>query len=155
MKEEVKMGRELVCGLDLGTTSVKAVIFDLKGKLITESEQMITSNYPQSGWVEQDPKEIERSSVLAIKEAMQKGKVAQHELLTVGISAAMHSIICVDQEGEPLSSMIIWSDGRSSEQAEKLIQTAGMEIYARTGTPIHPMTPLLKLIWMKETDDEA
>src|SRR5699024_3492385 len=82
-------------------------------------------------------------------------KIAQHELLTVGISAAMHSIICVDQEGEPLSEMIIWSDGRSSEQAEKLIQTASMEIYARTGTPIHPMTPLLKLIWMKETNDEA
>jgi len=155
MKEEITMGRELVCGLDLGTTSVKAVIFDLKGKLITESEQMITSHYPHSGWVEQDPKEIERSSVLAMKGAIQRGNVAQDELLTVGISAAMHSIICVDHQGEPLSEVIIWSDGRSSEQAERLMQTEGMDIYARTGTPIHPMSPLLKLVWMKETNDKA
>ena len=54
------MARELVMALDIGTTSAKAVIFELNGKLVAEAERMITSYYPQSGWVEQDPVEIEQ-----------------------------------------------------------------------------------------------
>ncbi|UJL46962.1 gluconokinase [Virgibacillus sp. NKC19-16] len=146
------MGRELVAGLDLGTTSVKAVLFDLRGKLIAESEKMNTTYYPQAGWVEQEPMEIERSTALAMKEVIEKASVEDDELLTVGISCAMHSIICVDDSFEPLSNMLIWSDGRSSAQAQELMQSNGMDIYGRTGTPIHPMSPLLKLRWMKENN---
>ncbi|GAB3045746.1 gluconokinase [Virgibacillus ainsalahensis] len=149
------MVRELVMGLDLGTTSVKAVLFDLRGKLIAEAEQMITTNYPHPGWVEQDPKKIECSSVLAMKEVIETADVNHEELLTIGISSAMHSLICTDDSGNPISGMLIWSDGRSSELAEKLLHTKGMDIYSRTGTPIHPMSPLNKLLWMKETDFEA
>ncbi|MBY7142289.1 gluconokinase [Virgibacillus sp. NKC19-3] len=146
------MGRELVAGLDLGTTSVKAVLFDLRGRLIAESEKMNTTYYPHAEWAEQDPWEIERSSVLAMKEVITKAGVQKDELRAVGISGAMHSIICVDDNADPLSNMLIWSDGRSSCQAEELMQSTGMDIYKKTGTPIHPMSPLLKLRWMKEND---
>ncbi|WP_085993634.1 gluconokinase [Oceanobacillus senegalensis] len=149
------MSRELVVGLDIGTTSVKAVVFNLDGKLIAEAEEMITTNYPKSDWAEQDPKEVERSTVLAMKSVINQANIGTDELLTIGISAAMHSLICVDDKMEPLSQMIIWSDKRSSYIAEELIRTNGNEIYAKTGTPIHPMTPLLKLMWMKENHFEA
>ncbi|MEH7142324.1 gluconokinase, partial [Priestia megaterium] len=146
------MLRELVIGLDIGTTSVKAVIFNLKGKLIGEAEKLITFHYPQSGWVEQDPYEIERSAILAIKAVIEKADVKKNELLGIGVSCAMHSLICVDEGGGPLSNALIWADGRSSEQAEKLMQTEGINIYLKTGVPIHPMTPLAKLLWMKEVE---
>lgn len=144
------MSRELVIGLDIGTTSVKAVVFDLKGKLIAESEELITTDYPKPDWAEQDPRIVEESSVQAMKQVIMKANALPEELLTVGISAAMHSLICVDEKMEPLSKMLIWSDKRSSHIADRLIETNGNEIYAKTGTPIHPMTPLLKLMWMKE-----
>src|SRR5690625_5829371 len=64
----------------------------------------------------------------------------------------MHSLICVDQDFNPLSNVIIWADGRSSQQAKELKQGNGAEIYKRTGLPNHPMSPLSNLIWMKETD---
>jgi len=89
-----------------------------------------------------------------MKEVIDKAEAAKDELLTVGISCAMHSIICMDENKEPLSQMIIWSDNRSSEQADKLLQAEGLDIFSRTGTPIHPMSPLLKLMWMKETNYE-
>ncbi|PAV30617.1 gluconate kinase [Virgibacillus profundi] len=149
------MGKELVIGLDIGTTSVKAVIFYLKGALIAEAEALINTYYPHPEWAEQNPVEIERSSVLAMKEVILKAKVQKDEILTVGISCGMHSLICVDENSDPLSQMIIWSDGRSSAQAEKLSQSTGKEIYLKTGTPIHPMSPLIKLMWMKETNNEA
>ena len=154
-KEEVPMAKELVAGLDIGTTSVKAIIFDLKGTMIAEAEKMITTYYPYPGWAEQNPIEIERSSVFAMKEAIARANVQKDELLTVGISCAMHSLICADKNGDPLSQMMIWSDGRSSKQADKLLHSKGKEIYLKTGTPIHPMSPLIKLMWMKETENGA
>ncbi|WML27968.1 gluconokinase [Neobacillus sp. OS1-33] len=148
------MSREVVIGLDIGTTSVKACVFDLKGNLIAEAERMNTFNYPQQGWVEQDPIEIEQSAVQAIKEAIHKSGIEKHDLISIGFSAAMHSLICVDETGSPISPALIWADGRSYPQAESVIETMGNEVYSETGTPVHPMTPFVKLLWMKETKYE-
>ncbi|WP_066251704.1 gluconokinase [Neobacillus drentensis] len=148
------MSREVVIGLDIGTTSVKACVFDLHGKLIAEAERMNTFNYPQQGWVEQDPIEIEQSAVQAIKEAIQKAGIEKNDLISIGFSAAMHSLICVDETGSPISPALIWADGRSYPQSESVIETMGNEVYSETGTPVHPMTPFVKLLWMKETDYE-
>ena len=115
---------------------------------------MITSHYPHPGWVEQDPVEIERSSVGAIRDVMDKANIKQEELLTLGISCAMHSLICVDETISLLSQALIWADGRSNQQAKELKQTKGNNIYAKTGLPNHPMSPLSKLLWMKETNFE-
>ncbi len=63
----------------------------------------------------------------------------------------MHSLLAVDAAGKPLTHLITWADLRSSKQAEALKQSdAGKRIYQRTGTPIHPMSPLCKLLWMKD-----
>ncbi|NHC39987.1 gluconokinase [Bacillus sp. MM2020_1] len=148
------MSREVVIGLDIGTTSVKACVFDLHGKLIAEAERMNTFNYPQQGWVEQDPIEIEQSAVQAIKEAIQKAGIEKNDLISIGFSAAMHSLICVDETGSSISPALIWADGRSYPQAESVIETIGNEVYSETGTPVHPMTPFVKLLWMKETKYE-
>ncbi|KMY49927.1 gluconokinase [Peribacillus loiseleuriae] len=146
------MSREFVIGLDIGTTSVKACVFNLNGNLVAEAERMNTFYYPQQGWVEQDAVEIERSAVCAIREAIEKANIKKNELITLGFSAAMHSLICVDINGKPLSPALIWADGRGAALSEKVMETQGDEIYSKTGTPIHPMTPFIKLLWMKETE---
>ncbi|THE11685.1 gluconate kinase [Bacillus timonensis] len=146
------MSHEYVIGLDLGTTSAKAVIFTLNGKVVAEAEDLVTSYYPKQGWVEQDPDEIERSAVKAINMAIQQAKVNKEDIISLGISAAMHSIICMADNGEALSQALIWADGRSTKQANELMESDGLEIFSRTGMPIHPMSPLAKLIWMKEID---
>lgn len=149
------MSKNLVLALDIGTTSAKAVIFEKNGKLVVEAERMITSHYPEQEWVEQDPIEIELASRGAIQDAMKKGNLAPEDLSAMGFSAAMHSLICVDENYNPLSNAIIWADGRSLKQARELRATiAGDEIYANTGLPNHPMSPLSKLLWMKETNFE-
>ncbi|MBO0961599.1 gluconokinase [Neobacillus sp. MM2021_6] len=146
------MPREFVIGLDVGTTSVKACVFNLHGKLMADVEKVITSNYPQQGWVEQNPDEIEQSAILAIREVIEKAAIEKNELVSLGFSAAMHSLICINGEGKPISPALIWADGRSYKQADEVINTIGNKVYAKTGTPIHPMTPFVKLLWMKEND---
>ncbi|MDQ0198025.1 gluconokinase [Neobacillus ginsengisoli] len=148
------MAREFVLGIDIGTTSVKACVFNLKGNSISESEELISSYYPQPGWVEQNPDDIERAAVQAVRVTVEKAGIENNEIITLGFSSAMHSLICINEDGMPLSPAIIWADGRSNPQAEKIMETHGHRIYSKTGTPIHPMSPFLKLLWMKETQYE-
>src|SRR5690625_2800333 len=108
------MSKEIVLALDIGTTSAKAVIFEDNGKLIAEAERMITTHYPHQGWAEQDVIEIEQSSVGAIREVVDQAYIICDDLDAVGISCAVHSIICVDKNGDPLSHAMIRADGRSS-----------------------------------------
>lgn len=149
------MNNEYMIGLDIGTTSVKAVLFTTGGKVVLETEQLVTTLYPNPGWVEQDPAEVEQACMTVLKDMFAQSTDKKEQILGIGISCAQHSLICVDQNGEHLSNMLIWSDGRSSDQAEKLMHTQdGKRIFMETGTPIHPMSSLLKLLWMKENDYE-
>ncbi|MBW8348593.1 gluconokinase [Bacillus sp. IITD106] len=146
------MSGNYVIGLDLGTTSAKAVIFHLNGKVKSEAERLITTYYPESGWVEQNPNEIERCAIKAIKDAINQAGIQKEETVAIGISCAMHSLICVDQDGKSLSNAVIWSDGRSSQQADRFSEEERQDLFLKTGVPIHPMTPFTKLVWMKETE---
>ncbi|MDB5224015.1 MAG: gluconokinase [Chitinophagaceae bacterium] len=67
----------------------------------------------------------------------------------------MHSLIPVDKNGVPLANMITWADLRSADIAERIRASGnGEDIYRKTGTPIHPMSPLCKIIWLRENDKD-
>lgn len=138
-----------VIGLDIGTTSTKAVLFDINGRVKSEHEQKYPIMYTNTNWAEQDPIQIEEAAIYVIKTVLEKFPVKKDQLRGVGISSAMHSLICVTQDGTPLSNSIIWADARSTVEAEQLKKT-NPEIYFNTGVPLHPMTPLAKLKWMKD-----
>ncbi|MEB1806729.1 MAG: gluconokinase [Bacillaceae bacterium] len=143
---------DYVIGLDIGTTSAKAVLFTRDGTVKAESEETYNVSHPQPSWVEQDPDEIEKAAKKALKSIVEAGVTSTDHITVVGISSAMHSLICMDDQGNAISPSITWADGRSVHQAEKIKSTNGLDIYMKTGTPIHPMSPLIKLIWMKETN---
>lgn len=143
--------RAVVIGVDIGTTSTKAVLFDCDGGFIFQAEEKITTLYPKQDWAEQEPEEIERKTKQVLKQVLEQVVSRNEKLIAVGLATAMHSLICVDEKKQALSNAIIWSDSRSSQQAAELNADEGKELYFKTGTPIHPMSPLLKLIWMKET----
>lgn len=139
-----------VIGLDIGTTSTKASIFTKTGHFIASSAVGYPIIHPQPDWAEQDPDVIYAAVLEAVRNAIISAKIDVAALLAIGISSAMHSIMAVDEEGMPLTNSIIWADNRSWRQAEELKSTGlGIEIYQKTGTPIHPMSPLSKLLWMK------
>ncbi|HIW35177.1 MAG TPA: gluconokinase [Candidatus Paenibacillus intestinavium] len=146
------MVRQLVIGIDLGTTSVKACAFQTDGHTIAEVEEMNKTEYPKQGYALQDVEHIERSAVLALKRLIEKANIIDGELLAVSFSAAMHSLVCVDSTGKAISPLLTWADGRSVEQVRALSDQDKQHYYELTGTPIHPMTPFTKLLWMKETN---
>jgi len=150
---ETIVTKDYVIGLDIGTTSAKSVIFQKNGVVVSENEQSYPVFHSHPSWAEQDPLVIERSAIQAIKQSLQNKGIKGEQISSVGLSSAMHSLICVDEQNNPLSPSITWADGRSDKQAVMLKGSSlGTEIYLQSGTPIHPMSPLLKLIWMQETN---
>lgn len=144
------MTNSIVIGLDIGTTSTKAIAFNKNGIVLSEHEVEYPLHTPHHGWAEQDPLEIEHATIMALRSLMNTSKIEADAILAIGLSSAMHSLICIDEKGEPLSPSITWSDGRAANQARRL-QEQNPDLYQSTGTPIHPMSPLVKLMWMQET----
>ncbi|MEO6729846.1 MAG: gluconokinase [Ferruginibacter sp.] len=136
-------------GLDIGTSSAKAVAFSANGEVLASHAITYGISHPQSDWSEQDPYEITEAVINSIHKI--GIKLVGHQPLMISFSAAMHSIIAVDEDGRPLTNCIIWADNRAVEIAEDLRQTdTGRSFYYRSGVPVHPMSPLCKLLWLKQ-----
>jgi gluconokinase len=140
-------------GVDIGTTSTKAIVFSVAGAIKGISNKEYPLLVPQPSWAEQDPETLFVAFISAIREAVGQAGVSKSDIAAVGVSAAMHTLIAMDAKGYPLTNSITFADNRSVGQAERLKQDGtGHNLYLRTGTPIHPMSPLTKLMWMREQD---
>jgi gluconokinase len=141
-------------GVDIGTTSLKAVAFSSNGDVLSKHSISYEMRHPQPHWSEQDPNEILKAVINGINIILQS--LAPAQPVVISFSAMMHTLIVVDKAGEPLTNCWIWADNRAGEQAELLRGTEkGKKFYHATGVPIHAMSPLCKLLWLKEHDAET
>jgi len=141
---------EYVLGIDIGTGSVKAVAVNPGGLSVGVSQQHYSFSAPKPGYYEQDPEQIWQAFQNCIREIIAK---TGSQPLAIGLSSAMHSLIAVDAHCQALYPMITWADNRSAAIATRLRANAeGLAIYKATGTPLHAMSPLSKIIWMREND---
>ncbi|MGM0880608.1 MAG: gluconokinase [Bacillota bacterium] len=149
------MSKKYVIGVDIGTTSTKSVLFTVKGAIVASHGIEYPLHSPSPAIAEQDPDEIFNAVLGTIGEAIAKSNVQPNDILCVSFSSAMHSVIAVDKQGAPLTKCITWADNRSMEWTNKIKnEWNGHEIYLRTGTPIHPMSPLSKLTWLRHDHKE-
>ena len=147
---------EYLIGLDIGTSSTKAIAFNLKGNVISKCNIGYPILNPKPSWSEQCPEEMFEAVINSIKCVVNENAKEGNKLLGVSFSAAMHGIIAVDENGDKLTDCIIWADTRSTEYSDRIKNSKiGHEIYMKTGTPIHPMSPLCKLAWMRDNMDEV
>ncbi|WP_334329990.1 gluconokinase [Companilactobacillus sp. HBUAS59699] len=136
-------------GIDIGTTSTKCVLYDLKGKVIAHANRGYRLYQTEPGMAEEDPDEIFSAVIATMKQVLTD--IDSHDLKFVSFSTAMHSLILMDQQDEPLTRAITWADNRAVSYSDELITNGlGAEIYSKTGTPIHPMAPLSKMLWLQK-----
>ncbi len=121
--------RQLLLGIDLGSSSVKACILDassskpLASKAFPEVEMPIQS--PQTGWAEQDPELWWHYVRQCISFVQQQAQVQKGELKGIGIAYQMHGLVCVDKAHQVLRPSIIWCDSRAVALGEKAFQALG------------------------------
>jgi gluconokinase len=140
---------EYIIGLDIGTTTTKAIAFSPEGKVIHKESIANSIYHPFPGYSEQDPDEIFRNTLMAIQALVGAGQCRQLHLAGISMSAAMHGLMAIDQNGGLLTPLITWADQRSDTQAEQ-IKAKLPNLYFQTGNPIHPMLPLCKILWIRE-----
>jgi gluconokinase len=144
-----------IIGLDIGTTSTRALLFDEEWRVYQRAAVEYETIYLPPNGAEQDPERIFKAVLTSVAELMQKAGVPKNKIVGMGISSALYSLIPVDNHGLALFPMLIWADGRSSPIAKSLRETLDHQrLYQLTGCPLQPLYPLSKLRWLKENHRE-
>ena len=144
---------QAIVGIDVGTTGVKAVAFGVD----TPWQRMVLREYPllqpRPGWQVQDPAMVAAETERALADCVTA--TGDAEVLAVAVGTAMHGLLGLDAALEPLTPLITWADARAHDEAAQL-RAAGLagDLHRRTGTPVHPMTPLTKLMWFARHEPE-
>ena len=134
-------------GVDIGTTSTKAVLYTKNGDVIHTENIGYPLYTPDISTAEQNPEEIYQAVLTAISDITKKH--SDKKLSFISFSSAMHSVIAMDENDQHLTPCITWADNRSEAWAHKIKdELNGQNVYKRTGTPIHPMSPLSKITWI-------
>jgi xylulokinase len=142
--------------LDIGTTTTRCVLLDLRGTVVGEAYREPQVHYPQPGWAEVAPDEWWMATVAVVCEVLEATAVPPQEILAIGLCGLKHAIVPVDAHGMPLANAMLWMDQRCRTQAQWMTREHGALIEAALGrgsamstTPSAP-----KLRWLAENEPE-
>ena len=142
--------KKFVLAFDAGTTSSRAIVFDVNGKICSVAQKEFTQFFPQSGWVEHDPREIWSSQASVAAEAITKIGINGSDIAGIGITNQRETTIVWDRAtGEPVYNAIVWQDRRTSEYCDSL-KKEGMiaGIKEKTGLIIDAYFSATKIKWI-------
>ena len=139
-----------ILGIDQGTTSSRAIIFDCLGKPLSIAQQEFTQHFPNDGWVEHNVEDIWQSTLATCREAISKLGIAASEIAAIGISNQRETTIIWDKStGEPIHNAIVWQDRRTAKYCEDLLQQGKDEMISRkTGLLLDSYFSATKINWL-------
>ena len=142
--------KKFIISIDQGTTSSRAILFDLKGKPVFSSQKEFTQYFPNSGWVEHNPEEIWSTTKKVLKDVIKKAKHIKGKVLTIGITNQRETTVLWDKKtGKPVYNAIVWQDRRQEAYCEKLRkQNKETLIFNRTGLLIDSYFSGMKIKWI-------
>jgi xylulokinase len=142
-------------GIDLGTSSVKVIIMDSDGKVISNVSKNYEISYPNIGWAEQNPEDWWYSTKESIKEVIAQSDLKSDEISGVGFSGQMHGLVLLDKDNEVLMPAILWCDQRTQEECDYLNQVIGQEKLSKyTGNMALTGFTAPKVLWVKKHRNE-
>ena len=128
------MAEKFIIALDQGTTSSRAVLFDQEGAIRGIAQQEFRQIFPQSGWVEHDPREIVNTQLGTLHKLIKGEGVDVSSVAAIGITNQRETAIVWDRKtGEPIYNAIVWQDKRTASICEDL-KSMGLEPYIRQNT---------------------
>ncbi len=146
---------QVVVGLDSGTTATKAVAAGVEGGVRAMASVGYPLLVPAPGHAELDSDQLRQAATAALADVTEQVRQRGDEVVALSLSAAMHGVVPMADDGTPLGPLITWADGRAAEQAAALrADGRAGGLHARTGTPVHPMSPLAKLAWLSQHEPD-
>jgi xylulokinase len=141
--------------LDVGTTSVKAVVYRTDGIAVGSASLPTPTHVPRPGWAFYRPEELWQTVVSAIRRSLD-GVPNPAAIASVAVAAVGESGLLLDDAGEATTDSIAWFDARTRPQAMWLAERIGKdELFARSGLSLQPIFSLNKLLWHREHEPDA
>jgi xylulokinase len=144
----------LLLGLDIGTTNIKAVVFDGAGRPLAQASVRTPTHYPQPGWAYYEPDEIWQATVTALRRVT--GQIERPgQIAGLAVASFAETGVTLDAHNQPTGPAIAWFDSRTAAQAAWLEQTIGQErLFAITGIALESIFGLCKWLWLREHEPD-
>jgi xylulokinase len=146
---------QLLLGIDAGTSSVKAVLLDLRGNLRAVCQEEYPLHHLRTGWVEQDPEDWWQATCKAIGGTLAMVQKGRERVLGLAVSSQAPTLLPLDRSGKPLRPAMIWMDRRAEAEAVHLAEVLGAEeIYRITGNRPDAFYVAARLLWLRNHEPE-
>ncbi len=145
------MPSRLLLGIDVGTTSLKAVLFDADGALLAQASQEYATSYPHPNWAEQDPNDWWRAACAILPTVLVDAGADPRAIAGIGVSGQAPSVVPVGRDAAPL-----WLDRRAEDQCAWLRERVGAEAIAGVnGGRIDPYYLAPKWLWLRDHEPDT
>lgn len=140
-------------GIDIRTTSTRAIIINECGKLIASSNYTYPLITPQPGWAEQNPDDWWKATILSVNDAIDKSKLSPKDISSIGLSGQMHGSVFLDKDGNVLRPAILWCDQRTQKQCDEIYEIFGFENFIKLSyNKALPGFTSPKILWLRENE---
>jgi xylulokinase len=142
-------------GIDVGTTGIKAALFDTKGKLNYSSFKEYPLITPHPNWVEQNPTDWWEKTLEALKDITENSKIPADQIKGISLSGQMHSSVFLDKEGEVIRPCILWCDQRTNKECREIIDKVGeKKLISITGNTAMTGFTAPKVLWLRNNEPD-
>jgi glycerol kinase len=150
------MPAPLLLAIDQGTTSSRAIVFDLAGSIVSSAQQEFRQIFPADAWVEHDPEEIWQTTLQTARQALTEAELTGARVAGIGITNQRETTLLWDRKsGKTIGNAIVWQDRRTAAICQQLQQDGHEETFSsRTGLLIDPYFSATKLAWMLDQDPQ-
>ncbi len=149
------MPAKLLLGIDVGTTSLKAVLFDGDGRILAQGSQEYATSYPRPNWAEQDPEDWWRAACAVLPEVIATAAADPKAIAGIGVSGQAPCLAPVDGAGLPLRLALLWLDRRAEAECTWLREHVGeATITGVNGGRVDPYYLAPKLLWFRDYEPD-
>ncbi len=139
----------LLLGLDIGTTHIKAILADAEGRIVAQARANYPTYYPRPGWAEQSPHDWWQGVVKATRQVMAH---TEGRVVGIGVSGQGCAVTLIDRNTDVIRPAIIWMDTRSEPQCQRLRNCCLADILAKNGKAPAPYNADPALMWLMENE---
>ena len=146
---------ECFVGIDVGTSSARAVAIDMNGQTLATGQCEYDIIKPELNQAEQNMDHLWNSTVEAIKQMLAKAPELKNDIKGIGFSGQMHGLVMVDKDMKPIRNAIIWADQRSAAQIQHIYETVPESEFGKVfNNRLSTGFLLPSLVWVKENEPE-
>jgi len=146
---------DYILAFDLGTTSLKTVLFKKNFEIAALADRDYPTDYPHGDWAEHDPEDWWKALIETTDEVVHKAGIDPEDIKVIAIDAMTPVLVTIDELGNSLRPAIIWMDRRSSAQCEEIDKNLGSTLFEINGNHNDPSNLAPKIMWVRDNERDV